>query len=91
MPIFPIQGMGFQSYNPVSSNAGTNAWYNSPASVVSGTANTVGLANYYNTPVQTGYNSPILNFLTNTARVVKPYLSNKNDTQPYPQFLGVRG
>lgn len=83
MPISPIQGMGFQSYNPISSNAGTNAWYNSPASMVSGTANKIGLADYYNAPVQTGYNSPIVNFLTNTARVVNPYLPIKERQQTF--------
>ena len=82
-PISPIQGMGFQSYNPMI----PNNFMRNAGQYASEQAN---IANWMNTPVQTGYNSPILNFLTNTARVINPYMPKQ--TQPTTSTLvGIRG
>ena len=86
MPNFAYQpqGMGFQSYNPmVPNNFMRNAAQNA--------AEQAYITNWMNTPLQTGYDSPFLNFLTNTARFVKPYLPVKEQKQPASVFLGIRG
>ena len=85
MPIqsYPLQGMGFQSYNPMASN-------NFMRNAAQNASEQAYIANWMNTPVQTGYDSPFLNFLTNTARVVSPYIPVR-ERQPKISNSGIRG
>lgn len=86
MPNFAYQpqGMGFQSYNPMVPN-------NLMRRAAQNAAEQAYIANWMNTPLQTGYDSPFLNFLTNTARVVKPYLPQRQKTEPTMVPVGPRG
>ena len=88
------QPMGFQSYNPFSTpvRSYTPQNYNPIPYAVDSIADKVGLWGYFNTPTQTGYNSPVLNFLTNTARVISPYLPKGQEAQkPVVVVGGIRG
>ena len=87
MPNFAYQpqGMGFQSYNPMAPN-------NLMRNAAQNAAEQAYIANWMNTPVQTGYDSPVLNFLTNTARVISPYLPKGQEAQkPVVVVGGIRG
>lgn len=88
------QPMGFQSYNPFSTPVRNyNPQPYAPISnSVSNVADKVGLWEYFTTPTQTRSDSPFLNFLTNTARVISPYLPKRQEVQqPLVVVGGIRG
>lgn len=87
------QPMGFQSYNPFSTPVRryTPQNYNPIPYAVDNTADKVGLYGYFNTPTQTRSDSPFLNFLTNTARVISPYLPQRQEIPQSLVHVGIRG
>ena len=84
MPTFLTQGMGFQSYNPMAPN-------NLMRNAAQYATEQAHIANWMNTPVQTGYDSPFLNFLTNTARVISPYAPKGQEVQKPVVVGAIRG